>query len=125
MTNPKFIGILQKLLLGRVAQLGEHRPYKPRVTGSSPVPPITHPSIKNPIIWGRSSVWLERRPVTPEVASSSLVVPATPIKGLQRFLFLSKILHSKSNNKLVYSLFGRIYPKASNMSKSKSTLFIN
>jgi len=24
---------------GRVAQLGEHRPYKPRVTGSSPVPP--------------------------------------------------------------------------------------
>ena len=25
---------------GRVAQLGEHRPYKPGVTGSSPVPPI-------------------------------------------------------------------------------------
>ena len=25
--------------LGRVAQLGEHRPYKPGVTGSSPVPP--------------------------------------------------------------------------------------
>ena len=25
--------------MGRVAQLGEHRPYKPRVTGSSPVPP--------------------------------------------------------------------------------------
>ena len=25
--------------LGRLAQLGEHRPYKPRVTGSSPVPP--------------------------------------------------------------------------------------
>ncbi len=24
---------------GRLAQLGEHRPYKPRVTGSSPVPP--------------------------------------------------------------------------------------
>ena len=24
---------------GRIAQLGEHRPYKPRVTGSSPVPP--------------------------------------------------------------------------------------
>ena len=24
---------------GRVAQLGEHRPYKPGVTGSSPVPP--------------------------------------------------------------------------------------
>ena len=27
--------------LGRLAQLGEHRPYKPRVTGSSPVPPTT------------------------------------------------------------------------------------
>ena len=24
---------------GRIAQLGEHRPYKPGVTGSSPVPP--------------------------------------------------------------------------------------
>lgn len=24
---------------GRVAQLGEHRPYKPGVTGSNPVPP--------------------------------------------------------------------------------------
>ena len=24
---------------GRLAQLGEHRPYKARVTGSSPVPP--------------------------------------------------------------------------------------
>ena len=53
---------------GRVAQLGEHRPYKPVVTGSSPVPPM--------IVRGRSSAWLERRPVTPEVASSSLVGPA-------------------------------------------------
>jgi hypothetical protein len=25
---------------GRVAQLGEHRPYKPGVAGSNPVPPI-------------------------------------------------------------------------------------
>jgi hypothetical protein len=25
---------------GRVAQSEEHRPYKPEVTGSSPVPPI-------------------------------------------------------------------------------------
>ena len=24
---------------GRIAQLGEHRPYKPGVAGSSPVPP--------------------------------------------------------------------------------------
>ncbi len=60
-------------MLGRVAQLGEHRPYKPGVTGSSPVPPTIY--IKRPR--GRSSVWLERRPVTPEVASSSLVGPAT------------------------------------------------
>src|SRR6056300_2816 len=27
------------LKYGRIAQLGEHRPYKPRVTGSSPVSP--------------------------------------------------------------------------------------
>ena len=46
--------------------MGEHRPYKPRVTGSNPVPPTR----------GRSSDWLERRPVTPEVAGSSPVVPA-------------------------------------------------
>jgi hypothetical protein len=26
---------------GRIAQLGEHRPYKPGVTGSSPVPPTS------------------------------------------------------------------------------------
>ena len=32
-----FKGLLKSF--GRVAQLGEHRPYKPRVTGSSPVPP--------------------------------------------------------------------------------------
>ena len=34
-------GLFQRslLALGRVAQLGEHRPYKPGVTGSSPVPP--------------------------------------------------------------------------------------
>jgi hypothetical protein len=34
---------------GRVAQSEEHRPYKPEVTGSSPVPPIK-------LFWGRSSV---------------------------------------------------------------------
>ena len=34
---------------GRVAQSEEHRPYKPEVTGSSPVPPIG-------LFWGRSSV---------------------------------------------------------------------
>ena len=34
---------------GRVAQSEEHRPYKPEVTGSSPVPPIE-------LFRGRSSV---------------------------------------------------------------------
>ena len=28
---------------GRLAQLGEHRPYKPGVTGSIPVPPTIGP----------------------------------------------------------------------------------
>ncbi len=28
-------------MLGGLAQLGEHLPYKQRVTGSSPVPPTT------------------------------------------------------------------------------------
>ncbi len=31
---------------GRIAQLGEHRPYKPGVTGSSPVPPTKFISSK-------------------------------------------------------------------------------
>jgi hypothetical protein len=78
--------------------LGEHRPYKPRVTGSSPVPPTNKfiscwpvLSLFCPIKIGEkrqrsihsfrgcSSVWLERRPVKPEVASSSLVTPATTL----------------------------------------------
>ena len=53
---------------GRIAQLGEHLPYKQGVIGSSP--------IATTIIWGCSSVWLERMPVTHEVASSILVTPA-------------------------------------------------
>ena len=72
--------MLQKkpVLWGRIAQLGEHRPYKPRVTGSSPVPPTR---IKNEkVMRGRSSVRLERWPVTPEVASSSLVGPAKNLR---------------------------------------------
>ena len=32
---------LATLHVGRIAQLGEHRPYKPRVTGSIPVSPTT------------------------------------------------------------------------------------
>ena len=67
--------------------MGEHRPYKPGVAGSSPVPPMAYRE------WGRSSVWLERRPVTPEVASSSLVGPA-----------MEKALHSpKSAGLFIYN----------------------
>ncbi len=51
---------------------GEHRPYKPGVTGSNPVPPTKEETKAR----GRSSARLERRPVTPEVASSNLVGPA-------------------------------------------------
>ncbi len=35
-------------LQGRLAQLVEHRPFKPRVTGSNPVPPTS--SLKDPIV---------------------------------------------------------------------------
>ena len=38
------------LLIGRLAQLGEHLPYKQRVTGSSPVAPT------NLSLWLGSSV---------------------------------------------------------------------
>ena len=40
---------------GRVAQLEEHRPYKPGVTGSSPVPPTIYI-----IILTVSAVWILR-----------------------------------------------------------------
>ncbi len=36
--------------VGRLAQLGEHRPYKPRVTGSSPVPPTTDVKIVGAVV---------------------------------------------------------------------------
>ena len=32
---------IKQCLHGRLAQLGEHRPYKPRVAGSIPAPPTT------------------------------------------------------------------------------------
>ena len=35
------IGVVRFYYLGILAQLGEHLPYKQRVTGSSPVGPIT------------------------------------------------------------------------------------
>ncbi len=42
---------------GRIAQLGEHRPYKPGVTGSSPVPPTKFFSSKFQV--QSSRFWLE------------------------------------------------------------------
>ena len=48
--------------VGRLAQLGEHLPYKQGVTGSSPV---------SSTIWRSSSAWLECQPVTLEVEGSS------------------------------------------------------
>ena len=87
--------------------MGEHRPYKPRVAGSNPVPPtrnrlllsnggrslnntlINYPTFisrDNMVCGGVVQFWLERRPVTPEVASSSLVVPASNFKHLQCFI---------------------------------------
>ena len=59
---------------GRIAQLGEHLPYKQGVIGSSP--------IVTTIVVGVQLSWLERLPVTQEVASSSLVTPAITYAAL-------------------------------------------
>jgi hypothetical protein len=41
--------------------LGEHRPYKPRVTGSSPVPPTrAFSKLKHSPKGGVAQLWLER-----------------------------------------------------------------
>ena len=45
MTN-SFVCDIISALLGGLAQLGEHLPYKQRVTGSSPVPPTSKASRK-------------------------------------------------------------------------------
>ena len=50
-------------MYGSIAQLGEHLPYKQRVTGSIPVVPT--------IYMAQWLSWLECRPVTPEVEGSS------------------------------------------------------
>ena len=57
---------------GRLAQLGEHLPYKQEVTGSSPVAPTT----RLLLLWPGSSVGLECQPVTLEVTGSSPVLVA-------------------------------------------------
>ena len=104
-----FIRSVMLKAFGRVAQLGEHRPYKPRVTGSSPVPP-TIEFIKmlagittNLYFGGVAQLWLERRPVKPEVASSSLVVPANKFK--QTPYHLPSFIRSPWQNKTQSKLF--------------------
>ena len=62
---------LRGTTIGRIAQLGEHLPYKQGVIGSSPI--VTTNLIT---IVGVQLSWLERLPVTQEVASSTLVTPA-------------------------------------------------
>ena len=57
---------------GILAQLGEHLPYKQRVTGSSPVGPI---QLNNMARWLN---WLER-PVPTRAAESSSLSLATEI----------------------------------------------
>ena len=49
--------------------MGEHRPYKAKVAGSSPAAP----TIGEMYLWSGSSVGLEFRPVKPGVAGSSPV----------------------------------------------------
>ena len=46
-------GVVSGLCHGILAQLGEHLPYKQRVTGSSPVGPI---QLNNFVIWAVSRV---------------------------------------------------------------------
>ncbi len=63
---------------GSIAQLGEHLPYKQRVTGSSPVVPT--------ITWPGSSVGLECQPVTLEVEGSSpfrVAIPALVAQSVE------------------------------------------
>ncbi len=58
----------ESYICGRLAQLGEHLPYKQGVTGSTPVAPTRKLKL---IIWPGSSVGLECQPVTLEVEGSS------------------------------------------------------
>ena len=57
------LGVTILFMHGSIAQLGEHLPYKQRVTGSIPVVPT--------IYMAQWLSWLECRPVTPEVEGSS------------------------------------------------------
>ena len=61
---------------GSIAQLGEHLPYKQRVTGSSPVVPTKVSATKNA---GLAHL-VERHLAKVEVASSSLVTRSSNLE---------------------------------------------
>ncbi len=58
-----------------LAQLGEHRPYKARVTGSSPVQPTTLKVTHLKILYGLLAQLGEHRPYKARVTGSSPVQP--------------------------------------------------
>ena len=72
----------ERLWCGSIAQLGEHLPYKQRVTGSSPVVPT---------ILARQFSWLERQPVTLEVDGSS------PFR-VASFAFVAQSVEQRTEN---------------------------
>ena len=72
---------------GILAQLGEHLPYKQRVTGSSPVGPITTVVVQ--LHMARWLNWLERPVHTREVESSSLSLATEEILILRISFFMS------------------------------------
>ncbi len=107
--------------------MGERRPYKPKVTGSSPVPPTKSALyIFSPheaeSIRGRSSVWLERWPVTPEVASSSLVAPATVNRSLPQvvvgFFYALLRLHPQKRDRQIQR--HRQHPESTGKTQEKA-----
>ena len=67
---PRRIWYDSQASFGSIAQLGEHLPYKQRVTGSSPV--VSTNTARNHRLCGNSSV-VERHLAKVNVAGSSLV----------------------------------------------------
>ncbi len=73
-------------MTGRLAQLGEHRPYKAGVTGSSPVSSTNHfiPRFISSILYsGRLAQLGEHRPYKAGVTGSSPVSSTTLKKSKQ------------------------------------------
>ena len=78
---------------GSIAQLGEHLPYKQRVTGSSPVVPTIFILMKTlkALKWPGSSVGLECQPVTLEVEGSS------PFR-VAKFALVAQLVEQQTEN---------------------------